>query len=62
MDIDTVRALRSELCLFIAEEIRKFETRTGVTVEDPATQRNYQRLDLADALAHVFAAKGRTAD
>ena len=31
--------------------------KTGVTVDDPPTERSYQRLDLAAALDHVFAAE-----
>jgi hypothetical protein len=34
---------------------------TGVTVDDPATRRSYQRLDLAGALDHVFGDKSNPA-
>jgi len=46
----------------IAEALLVIMQKTGVTVEDPATQRGYQRLDLAGALDHVYAAQGETAD
>ncbi|MDA1055886.1 MAG: FG-GAP-like repeat-containing protein [Planctomycetota bacterium] len=40
----------------MAEAILSIMQKTGVKVDDPATQRSYQRLDLAAALGHVFAA------
>ena len=39
----------------IAEAMLAIMQLTGVKVEDPATQRSYQRLDLDAALKHVFA-------
>lgn len=42
----------------IAEAMLAIMQKTGVTVEDPATQFSFQRLDLASALAHVFAPSG----
>ena len=40
----------------MAESILAIMQKTGVKVDDPATKRSYQRLDLSAALAHVFAA------
>ena len=40
----------------VAEAILAIMKKTGVAVADPATKRSYQRLDLAAALKHVFAA------
>jgi hypothetical protein len=34
--------------------------KTGVEVDDPATRRSYQRLDLAAALDHIYSAAGTT--
>jgi hypothetical protein len=39
----------------IAEAILSIMQKTGVTVKDAATESNYQRLDLAAAVDHVFA-------
>ena len=41
----------------VAEAILAIMQNTGVKVDDPATKRSYQRLDLAAAIAHVFAAQ-----
>jgi hypothetical protein len=41
--------------LNIAEAMLAIMQKTGVKVDDPATKRSYQRLDLAAALRHVFA-------
>jgi hypothetical protein len=41
----------------VAEAILAIMQKTGVKVDDQATQRSYQRLDLAAALRHVFAGK-----
>ncbi len=41
----------------VAEALLAIMQKTGVTVEDPATERSYQRLDLASALDHVYAAE-----
>ncbi|MBC8356174.1 MAG: S8 family serine peptidase [Planctomycetes bacterium] len=42
----------------IAEAMLAILQKTGVKVDDPATKRSYQRLDLASALDHVFAEPG----
>jgi len=39
----------------LAAAILAIMQKTGVSVDDPATQQRYQRLDLAAALGHVFA-------
>jgi hypothetical protein len=41
----------------MAEAILAIMQKTGVKVDDPATKRSYQRLDLAAALEHVFASQ-----
>ena len=41
----------------LPDAIMAIMQKTGVSVKDAATQRSYQRLDLAAALAHVFARK-----
>ena len=41
----------------LPDAIMKIMQKTGQTVEDPATKRSYQRLDLAAALQHVFASE-----
>lgn len=44
----------------IAEAILTLMQKTGVTVHDKGTNHDYQRLNLAAALAHIFAAKKPT--
>ena len=44
----------------LSDAMMSIMQRTGVTVEDAATRRSYQRLDLAAALEYVFAAAERT--
>jgi hypothetical protein len=44
----------------MATAILAIMQRTGVKVDDPPTGRSYQRLDLAAALAYVFAAQKQT--
>lgn len=44
----------------IAEAILAIMQKTGATVDDKATNRSYQRLNLAAALAHIFAAEKPT--
>lgn len=46
----------------IAAAMLAIMQKTGVTVEDPETQRSFQRLDLAGALDHVYTAGGATSD
>ena len=43
----------------IAEAMLAIMQKTGVSVDDKATRRSYQRLDLAAALNHIFAATDR---
>ncbi|MCA9143385.1 MAG: S8 family serine peptidase [Planctomycetaceae bacterium] len=42
----------------MAEAMLSIMQQTGVSVKDPETQRSYQRLDLANALKHIFASPG----
>ncbi|MCA9212214.1 MAG: S8/S53 family peptidase [Planctomycetales bacterium] len=46
--------------LNLPDAIMSIMQKTGVTVEDATTRRSYQRLDLAAAIAHVYASAKRS--